>query len=78
MRVFDETSIPTHVLIIYFGFTNIAFVLDLDKVDLNYESTHFNNVPYDLIRRHSLKQLNTVVCRKIVYFLFDSTDDPQV
>ena len=77
-RVLDEASISANVLIRDFWLANIAFVLDLDEINFDDESAHFDNMPDDIIRRHSLQQLNGVVRSKIVDFLINFPDDLQV
>ena len=74
----DETSISTNIFIADLSFAYIALELDLDEIDLNNESANLDNMPDNVVRGHSLQELNSVVGCKIVDFLFHLSNDFEI
>jgi hypothetical protein len=75
---FDRTSISANLLISSFSFTHIAFVLNLDKVNISYESTNLDDIPNYGIIWYGFNKLDLRACLEVINLIFNLTNDHQI
>lgn len=76
--VLDETSISADLLALCLRAAHVALVLDLDKVQVHYESAYFNNVSDDVISLNGFEERQLGACLEIIYLVFYLTNHAQI
>jgi len=76
--VLDETSISADLLALCLRAAHVALVLDLDKVQVHYESAYFNNVSDDVISLNGFEESQLGACLEIIYLVLYLSNHTQI
>jgi hypothetical protein len=76
--VLNEAAIPAYLLILSLSLADIALVLHFDKIDINYDSANFDNMPDQVICMDSLQQCQGGIHLEVTDLIFDLSDYLQV
>ena len=73
-RILDKAPIPTHVFVCNFCFANVTFILNFDKININYKSANLYNMSDNVVTWNGFQKLDSIVGSKIIYFFLNATN----